>query len=199
LYAEIDTPISPQVKEEIAAEVQHQLAYESAVVSGAAQPSAGEFPVSLQSSNPVFVVASIVDVVTPDQQACSLTPGDVLQLDSPPPEGSATADLRVASSHRLDCPAGGEVTVSLLDLQEMQNSLRAQVDAGLGVLHASQGQGGLPPAPASSMGSTQPSPLGVPAADPNVGALLDAQQQEASRAENAAMQNVFPAKKPEPF
>jgi hypothetical protein len=193
VYAQADTPITPELKDQIAAEVQHQLAYESAVVSGAAQPSVGEFPASLRF-NRVFVVASILDVATPDQQACALTPGDVLRLQAAPPEGSGTADLQVASSHRQDCPAGIVVTISLVDLQEMQNSLRAQLDAGLQALHTNQAQGGLPPAPASSMGETQPSSLGAPEADPNVAALLDAQQQQASRTETAAIQAVFPVK-----
>jgi hypothetical protein len=193
VYAQADTPITPELKDQIAAEVQHQLAYESAVVSGAAQPSVGEFPASLKF-NRIFVVANILDVATSDQQNCALTPGDVLRLQAAPPEGSGTADLQVASSHRQDCPAGIVVTISLLDLQEMQNSLRAQLDAGLQALHTDQGQGGLPTAPASSMGATQPSSLGAPEADPNVAALLDAQQQQASRTETAAIQAVFPVK-----
>ena len=191
LYATADTPITPELKDEIAGEVQHQIAYESAVVSGQAEPSVGEFPGSLKA-NRVFVVSSILDVATPDQQACALTPGDVLRLEAVPPDDAGTADLRVASSHRRDCPAGIVVTLSLLDLQEMQNSLRAQLDAGLQALHASQGQGGLPPAPPSSMGATQAGPLGTLQADPSVAALLDAQQQEASRAEAAAVQGVLP-------
>jgi hypothetical protein len=194
LYAPADSPITPELKDQIAGEVQHQLAYESAVVSGAAQPSVGEFPASLKSSNRVFVVASILDVATPDQQACALTPGDVLRLEATPPEASATADLRVASSHRQDCPSGIVVTISLLDLQEMQNSLRTQLDAGLQALHTGQGHGGLPPAPVSSMGPTQAGSLGAPEPDPNVAALLDTQQQEAARTEMAAMQEVFPPK-----
>jgi hypothetical protein len=188
LYAPAETPITPELKDEIAAEVQHQLAYESAVVSGTAQPSAGEFPASLKP-NSLFVVSSILDVATPGQQSCGLTPGDVLRLESA--DSSGAAGLRVESSHRQDCPAGTVVTVALLDLQEMQNSLRAQLDSGLQALHADQGQGGLPAAPPSSMGATQPSSLGAPPADPNVAALLDAQQQEASRTETAAVQAVL--------
>ncbi len=187
LYAPADTPITPEVKDQIAAEVQHQIAYESAVVSGAAQPTVGEFPASLQP-NHVFVVANILDVATPDEQSCSLTAGDILRLEATPPEGSGTADLRVASSHRHDCPVGTVVTISLFDLQEMQNSLRGQLDAGLQQLRQSQGQGGLPAAPASSMSAIVSPPVPPPDPDPNVAAQLDAQQQEASRTETAAVQ-----------
>ena len=192
LYAPADTPITPQIKDQIASEVQRQIAFESAVVSGSAQPSAGEFPLSL-TANRLFVVADILDVATPGQQACSLTPGDVLRLEAAPPGGSGTADLRVASSHRQDCPAGTMVTVSLVDLQEMQNSLRAQLDGGLQTLRADQGQGGLPAAPPSALGAVQPSSVGQPAADPSVATLLDAQQQDATRTESAAVQSLFPA------
>lgn len=108
LNAQADTPITPELKDQIAAEVQHQLAYESAVVSGAAQPSVGEFPASLQP-NRVFVAVSILDVATPDQQPCTLTAGDVLRLDAAPPEGSGTADLRVlgpVEAQRTENPTG---------------------------------------------------------------------------------------------
>jgi hypothetical protein len=182
VYAQTDTPITPEIKQQIAAEVQHQIAYESAVVSGAAQPSVGEFPASLQR-NRVFVATTMLDVATTMQQTCGLTAGDVLLVEATPPQDSPTAALRVASSHRQDCPAGAIVSVLLIDLQAMQNSLRAELDAGLQALHNNQGQSGLPPAPLAAMGATQPSSLGAPDADANVAALIEAQQQSAKQTE----------------
>jgi hypothetical protein len=190
LYAQEDTPITPELKNEIAADVQHDLAYESAVISGQAQESAGEFPGSLKPGR-VFVVATQIDVATPDDRACSLTAGDVLRLDATA-EGSGTADLRVASSHREDCPAGIDVTVSLADLQDMVNSLRAQVDAGLAALHAGQGRNGLPAAPQTLMGATQQSALPAPPPDPSVDALIGQQRKDALVTEKTAVQSAIP-------
>src|ERR1035438_1406768 len=107
------------------------------MASGQVDPSAGEFPASLKP-NRIFLVSNILDVSTPDQYVCSLTPGDVLRLDAAI-AGSETANLQVASSRRGDCPAGIVVTISLVDLQEMQNSLRAELDNGLATLHIIQG------------------------------------------------------------
>jgi hypothetical protein len=70
----------------------------------------------------------------------------------------------------------------------MQNSLRAELDAGLQALHNNQGQSGLPPAPLAAMGATQASSVGAPDADPNVAALIDAQQQSAKKAEASVVQ-----------
>jgi hypothetical protein len=193
LAAQAATPITPELKAQIAGEVQNQLAIEGAQAAGTAQPTAGEFPDSLKP-NRVFVVANLLDVSTPDQQACSLTPGDVLRMEAAPPAASGTADVRVASSHRQDCPTGVMVTVSLPDLQEMQNSLRAQLDAGLGDLRSNQGKGGLPSAPPASLEPGQTTTVGAPDPDPNVVPLLVAQDSEASRTENAAVQSAFPQK-----
>jgi hypothetical protein len=46
------------------------------------------------------------------------------------------------------------VSVSLQDLQEMQNRMRGNIDRGLGDLQANQGQGGLPPVPPANLGAT---------------------------------------------
>ena len=192
LYAQQDAAITPELKDDISAEIQHDIAYESAVIFGQAQPDIGEFPASLKQGR-VFVVSSAIDVSTPDDYACSLTSGDVLRLDSAR-EGSGTADLFVASSHRQDCPVGIEVTLSLVDLQEMVNTLRAQLDDGLAELHADQGQGGLPTAPMSSMGPAQPSQFAAQSPDAGVGAMIDQQRKEATVIETAAVQSAFAAK-----
>jgi len=191
LYAHQDTPITPEIKDAIAAEVQHDIAYESAEVSGQAQPDIGEFPASLKPGR-AFVVSSAIDVSTPDDHVCSLTPGDVLRFDAA--EGSGTAELRVASSHRQDCPAGIEVTLSLADLQEMVNTLRAQLDEGLTELHADQGQNGLPAAPQSSMGAVHPSGFAATPDNADIGPMIDQQRQEASTTEKQAAQSALPAK-----
>ncbi len=191
LYARNDTPITPELHNAIAEEVSRQLAYENAIASKTAQPAVEELPNSLKPDR-VFVVATTIDVSTLDGQACELTVGDVLRVTAPPQGDNPTATLRVASGKRQDCPAGVEVAISLQDLAEMQNNLRAQMDAGLDALRNGQGQGGLPRAPQSAMAAPpQPAGLDVPLPpDPNVASLLDAQQQEAQRTEQTAVQSV---------
>ncbi len=149
--AQGETPITPEVREAIAQEVQRQLAQQNADAANP-DPAAtqGDLPAALRDPNHVFVVSSELDVTAGDQE-CGLTPGDVLRLNRAPPDGAAVADVRVVSSKRSDCAAGSVVTLSVNDLQEMHNSFRERVDAGLGTLRAGQGSGGLPPAPADAV------------------------------------------------
>jgi hypothetical protein len=150
--ASVTTPITPEIKAAIADEVKEQIAAEN---SAAAQPekatSYGELPSALGTVNRVFVVANSLDVMTSDQQSCALQAGDILRLNLAPSDGSPVAQLLVASSKKMDCPAGVEVTVGLQDLQDMQNNLRAHVAKGLGTLQSNQGKGGLPAAPPEAL------------------------------------------------
>jgi hypothetical protein len=150
--ASVTTPITPEIKAAIAEEVKEQIAAEN---SAAAQPekatSYGELPSTLGTVNHVFVVASSLDVMTLDQQSCALQAGDILRLKLAPSDGSPVAQLLVASSKKMDCPAGLEVTVGLQDLQDMQNNLRVHVAKGLGTLQSNQGKGGLPAAPPEAL------------------------------------------------
>jgi len=190
--AETWSPITPELKAAIADEVQHQLAYENAAASGTLPANVGELPSALKP-NHVFVVANSLDVTTTDEQTCALSPGDVLRLTAAPPDDSPVADLRVASSKRADCPAGVQVSVSLQDLQDMQNNMRAQLDAGLQELRTRQGNGGLPAAPQSAV-APPPRPVmdsALFAPDANVAGMLETQQQEAKQAESGLVQTAF--------
>ncbi len=192
-YAQADTPISTDIKNAIAEEVQQQLAYENAAATQPDQAAQfSDLPQVLQP-NHVFVVDQALSVATADQQNCGLSAGDVLRLAAAPPDDSSTADLTVASSRRADCPAGIQVTVSLQNLQEMQNNFRAQLDAGLHSLHDQQGHSGLPGAPQSAIA---PPPIPAPDVPPdseNIQALLQAQQQQANLAEKQLTQLAFAA------
>ena len=194
LAAPEDTPITPDLKALITDEMHRQLAYENAIASGTAQPAVAELPSALKPDR-IFVVSSNLDVSTGDDQACTLSAGDVLQLATPPGDSNPLAGLRVAASRRADCPAGIQVNLSTQDLADMQNNLRAQMDAGLDAMHTGQGQRGLPPAPASAMAQApQTVALDVPLPpDPNVGALLDAQQAEARQTEADSVRTVTAA------
>jgi len=199
--AEGDTPLSPEIKNAIAQEVEQQLAYENAAATQPAQ--AAQFsglPQVLQPGHVfvvqpghVFVVDQALSVATADQQNCGLSGGDALQLAGPPAADSPVAQLIVASSRRADCPAGIQVTVALQDLQEMQNNFRAQLDTGLKALRDQQGHSGFPGAPQSAIA---PPPIPAPDVPPdsaNIQAMLQAQQQQANQAEKQVTQLAFAA------
>ena len=143
LDAQSDTPISPDIQQAIADEVQQQLAYENAASTQPDPATASnltDLPQVL-TPNHVFVVSQPLNIFTADSQSCALEAGNVLRLIAAPAVDAAAADLTVVSSRKGDCPVGVHVTVALQDLEEMQNNFRAQLDSGLQTLHSQQGQG----------------------------------------------------------
>jgi len=192
-YAQADTPITPEVKQAIADEVQQQLAYENAAATQPEQAATLSDLPQVMTPNHVFVVNQDLNVVTADQQSCGLGAGGVLKLIATPADDSPTADLSVVSSRRYDCPAGVTVTVSLQDLQDMQNHFRAQLDSGLKTLHDEQGQQGLPGAPNSAIGPPPRPSEALPEDNQNVQAMLTAQDNQATQAEFGMTQVAFAA------
>lgn len=100
IYAASDTPITPEVKQAIAAEVQDQLSdrlgTEGANVADVATGSASTMAQAEQSDlaqimkpGHVFVVSTPMDVSTVSNQRCGLSPGDVLSLvEAPDPSAN---------------------------------------------------------------------------------------------------------------
>jgi hypothetical protein len=193
-----DTPISPEIKQMIADEVKQQLAFENAAAAQPDQaPSLDGLPQVLVP-NHLFVVDQVMNVSTADGQQCALSAGDVIKLTAAPPDGAATADLMVLSSHKSDCAAGVTVSVPLESLQEMHNNFRAQLDSGLQALREQQGKGGLPAAPMAAI-TPPPMPADEPPADTeNVQALLNTEQQQADQAETSVTQTAFATIPPPP-
>jgi hypothetical protein len=192
LYAQTDTPISPAIQDLLAQDVQQQLAAENAAAN---QPGNAynltDLPQVL-TPNHLFVVSQPLNVITADQLSCSLSAGNVLQLQATPNEGATVTTLAVLSSRRGDCPAGVRVSVGLSDLEEMQNNLRAQLDNGLNTLYTQQGQNGLPPAPQSAIAPPPRPAPDLPPDNENVQALIAQQQQQAAQAEQQVTQQAFP-------
>jgi hypothetical protein len=191
--ADATTPITSELKAEVAEEIRQQLATDNAEASNPSQASFDMLPAALSTPNHVFVVSSDLDVTTTDQQLCALQAGDMLQLMTPAASDSGLVELRVASSKRMDCPAGVLVSVSLTDLQEMQNNFQAQIEAGLGTLRDSQGRGGLPSAPPDAVAAPpRPAVTGLaPVSAADSSALLDQQREQADQAEKQAASGSF--------
>ena len=190
LTAAVNTPISPELKQAIAEEVRQQLAYENAASQNAVQASELTGLPQVMQPGHLFVDDAPLDVSTVDGQACTLSPGDVVRLAEVPAADGVAANLTVVASRIGDCPVNTTVTLSLDQLQEMQNSFRANLDQGLETLRAQQGKSGLPNAPASALSDLPPPPADVPPPPPaaDAPALLDAAAQQADQAESGITQ-----------
>jgi hypothetical protein len=186
------TPMSPAVKQMIDAEVQRQLHQEQAAVQAPqAQPATDLAPPpALDPAQRLFVVSSNLAVSTPEGQECELTPGDVITRIDDSPGDDAKVKVSVMSSKPSDCGVGSMPRVAVNDLQEMHNSFRQQLDAGLDALAKSSGTGGLPKAPDTQTSGSEVPP---PAPDKNVDSQLSDQQKEAAQLEAEVRQEVQPA------
>ena len=186
--------LSPEVKQLIADEVRNELALENQEAGLNAQnqdadPGSSGVARLLSDGHPhVFVAGDSVDVVDASSgQECSISDGDVLQLQSAPPPDATSANLVVlASKGGQEGPISSTVTVQLTDLQEMQNRMRENIDQGLQKLQAKQGTGGLPAAPPSAQGQAAPAQYAAvaPPPDPNAGSEIAQVDQQGDQSEN---------------
>jgi len=193
IHGEATTPITPELKTQIAEEVKQELANDNAAAGNPSQASFDVLPAALRSANHVFVVSSDLDVTTVDQQLCALQPGDMLRLLAPAESDAGLVQLRVASSKRMDCPAGLIVSVSRQDLEEMQNSFQARIEAGLEELHNDHGLAGLPAAPAEAV-AAPPRPAVeslAPVSAAGTSAAIDQLREQADRTESQTETSVF--------
>ena len=189
------TPMTPDVKAQIAAEVQKQIALENQEAQITAQgadikpESSGIERMMGDGASHVFVVSHDLDLVNNAGMECLVTPGDVLQLRAPQEAAGDMASLLVlASKGGQECGKSSTVSVALNDLQDMQNSMRETIDQGLGELQAKQGKGGLPAAPQTAAGAPVQAVFtqGAPPPEPNIATEIAQQALEADRSEAEA-------------
>ena len=189
------TPMSPEVKQMIDAEVHRQLqAEQAAAQSPQAQPANDQAPPpALDPAQRLFVVSSNLGVSTAEGQECELTPGDVITRIDDTPGTDGKVKVSVMSGKPDDCSIGSSPRVEVSDLQEMHNSFREQLDSGLKTLAEKSGTGGLPKAPDTQTSAGEVPP---PAPDRNVDTQLADQQKEATQAEAEVQQEVQTAQGP---
>lgn len=171
--------LTPEVKQQIADEVQRQL-QEQQSSSGGVQPTSDleGLPPALDPNQRTFIVSSSMDVDLAGQ-SCSLTAGDILTRLDDQPDSDGAVQVMVSSSKRGDCRIGAKPRIQVSDLQEMHNDFRAQMDQGLETLSANQGKGGLPSGPAAN---PRPVAAGQAAPDASADSQLQKQQQDANDA-----------------
>lgn len=153
-------PLSPEVKQQIAQEVQNTISIENYEAQNNAKQQVPDPDTSgighlLSDGHPhVFIADKEVDVTQVNGPECAVTDGDVIQVVPPgPSDKDTTANATVLSSKGgRECPVQSMVAVGLDDLSEMNNHLRETIDRGLEELQKKQGTGGLPKVPDSAKG-----------------------------------------------
>jgi hypothetical protein len=194
-------PLSPQVKDQIAAEVQRQIALENseaqAANTGADQDPASSGIQRMLTDNiqHVFVAGNDLDVTDAAGNECAITEGDALQLTGPAGANADAATLAVlASKGGKECPRGDTVSIAFADLQDMQNHMRETIDQGLGELQAKGGKGGLPALPPSAAAPPKKAAFAADAPPPDATASTQINQSwgEADKAEQEVAGQIPP-------
>jgi hypothetical protein len=175
--------LSPEIKRQIAEEVQQQLAAERDAAAqppaATAQPTAADAPPpALDPKTKLFVVTSAIDISAGDQ-TCALTPGDIIERTSRTMTDDGRVPVSVMNSKNGDCPVDFAATMDVGTLQDMHNQLREQIAAGMDKLAASQGKG-LPTGPAANPRDVAD---GQAPASPDAKDLLTKQASEADKTE----------------
>ena len=195
--------MTPEIKAMIAEEVQRQLKYEAAEAQARrpAEPGAPPAPPAesdytgvgrmIEDNNAHAVISNTnIDVTTVSGQECSISQGDALSIN-PGQSGAQgeTVQVKVLSSAGGGCPSNSVVTISLQDLQEMVNHLRATMDGGISAM---QKDPKLPKPPSTVPTAAVVSEVaaGAPPADPNEAAELSRLNQEATQTEQAVIKEA---------
>ena len=184
------SPVTPEVKNDLEGEVRADISDEQreAVQPGGGPAGGPETPPdALSSEHLYFVVDNNLSVATGEGPECELTGGDVINRVDDAPGEDNSVHVKVLSSKPQDCSAGTTASVGVSDLQEMHNTLREQVDAGLDTLANNKGAGGIPPAtdPATLPGEVPP-----PAPDANIDGRLQDQDKQGTLAEGQVQQEI---------
>lgn len=180
------TPINPDVKAQIAQEVQVQVSDEEA----ASAQQEGQLPVAngqtpppvLQPNERTFVVSQNVDVGNADSP-CALTPGDVIYRSGDNLLPGNKVGINVLASKAGDCPANASTDIDVGTLQEIHNQFHEQVDEGLSTIASGPNQGELPNVPPAG---ARPVQEGTVQPDSDVASVVAQQQSDADAAEAAA-------------
>ena len=191
--------LTADVQAQIAEEVRRQIALENAEAQGASRgqdpdpQSSGIARLVGDGASHVFVIGDNMDLTNSTGQECLVTPGDVLQLRTPPAPTAKEANLVVlASKGGQECAKSSTVLVAMNDLQDLQNHMRQTIDQGLGEVQKQEGKG-LPKAPPSTAAAATNAPYiqGAPPADTNIATELAEQDKEADNAEREANQEAL--------
>jgi hypothetical protein len=189
--------LSPEVKDEIAQEVQGQVQQEMAAaranVGSNSQGAPDDEGVSALLSDGrahVFMPGSVLELADGSGNDCALSPGDVVQVRAAPAPGATAVNATVlVSKGGNECATDSSVRMPLADLQESENYMRQTLEQGMADLQAKQGTGNLPPAPAVAQGALVNAGFatGAPPPDANVEAEIVQAANAADQAERESL------------
>ena len=186
--------ITPEMKDQIAAEVQQDLQQQqqqAAVAQQASQQGAdvaavtnapGDTPDALQAGHTLFRVVTPLNVKA-DGQDCVLNADDWVNRTSGL-NNDGLVNVQVKASRSTDCREGAKTQIALADLMVMEGDFQEQVRNGVQYASTNMGQNGLPQGPDPG---SQSIPLGTTVADANLSNTLQHQQQDADNDERNAM------------
>jgi hypothetical protein len=143
-------PLSADVRQAVANELQRQLVAESGAAAYPAQSGTTTghdlLPPALSPTDRIFVITSTLNV-SDGHNPCGLTPGDVVSRMDDAPDSEKSVRVSVLASKAADCGSGSTPKIEVVVLQDIKNDMVAQMDSGLRALSSNQGQRGLPSAP----------------------------------------------------
>jgi hypothetical protein len=182
-----ETAITADQKAALAEEIQRYLRYETAAAAG--------IPPDVLPFGKTFIVQATADFTLADQTTCTLSAGDVVQLDAPVTDDTVAYTPTVLSTRKGDCAANQAVPISYENLQGFVNTFRSDIDEGLELLRSQQGQYGLPAAPVAAM---EPARAVAPtlASDvaPRLSSMLSGLRQQASQTESSTVASTCPSR-----
>ena len=164
--------ITPQVKEQLDAEIKVQLQEQQATAATPVTVAASSTPRALRPNHVFFQVVQPLKVPLGEaNRYCSLSANDYIRRTGGMSNDDWTIPMVVELSGSSDCPQGLQTRISLNDLNTMENEQEAQVMQAMQAASKSLGANGPPSGPGE-----QPSLVAAGSAAPDPTAL-DAIQQ----------------------
>jgi hypothetical protein len=181
--------ITPEMKNEIAAQVKLEMEEQQKTAAGGADAVVGpvsdsatgaqeEVPDALKPGHTIFRVVAPLSVKA-DGKDCNLNPDDyIARTGAMNPDG--TVNVTVKASRPVDCTKGAQTQIALNDLMTMESDQQERIMEGFQTASKNMGKNGLPSGPAA--GAT-PVAAGQTAPDPGLVNTLQQQQLEGDSVE----------------
>ncbi len=196
---EAPPPITSEMKEQIASQVEDHLKnqqQQADAAEAASKPNAqiaevtdspDDVPEALRPGHVLFRVVTPINV-NADGQDCVLNTDDWVTRTSDLGQ-DGTVNVQVKASRSSDCQQGSNTKIALNDLMVMEGDFEQQVRTGVQYASQNMGKNGLPQGP--NAGAAQ-IPLGTTVADANLEATLKQQQHDADNDEKQAVASSNP-------
>jgi len=187
-------PMSADLKNQIAGEVQYQLQLQqnqaqSSPTSQVPQPT--NLPIFDNRAHTLQVYTSL-NALIPSGGECALTESDIVEFNGIQPADGVNANVSVRFSKSQDCPVNSVVSVPVDQIQEMSNHMMEVMEQGLADFQKTQGRNGIPASNISAIQTNAPFAGEIPPAEPNVQAELQQASQEGDKAFSDAAATASP-------